>query len=218
MGLLVERIHGYSLFRGLLDVVPRLVTPASFPLLRLAEGLMYEPLPGDSTYGILNRPATLFAYFLVMVAHIASFLSPILLPIGLVRPSTWMVVTGAVGLGISTAIHAVTGLSQATVESGDFPVAAGWEQMRHTLRRRPGLFLKRFLLSWVASPLTSIKAAVTIFLLALAHWPAWAFARPHGRRMDLADKGSRDRYYAVISVLTVLAGTVLMGLAETLWR
>ena len=39
-----------------------------------------------------------------------------------------------------------------------------------------------------------------------------------GRRIDLADKGERDRYYAVISVLTVLVGTVLMGLAETLWR
>jgi len=218
MGLVVERIHGYSLFRGLLDVVPRLVTPASFPLLRLFEGLSYEPLPGDSTYAILNRPGTLFAYFSVMVVHVAWFLSPILLPFGLVRQSMWMVVTGAVGLALSAAIHAVTGLSQATVESGDFPVAAGWEQMRHTLRRRPGLFLRRFLLSWVASPITSIRAAITILMLALAHWPAWAFAGPQGRRLDLADKGARDRYYAVISVLTVLIGTVLMGLAETLWR
>ncbi len=218
MGLLVERIHGYSLFRGLLDVVPRLVTPSSFPLLRLAEGLSYEPLPGDSTYAILNRPGTLLAYFVVMVAHVVCFLSPILLPVGFVRPSTWMVVTGVVGLGISAAIHALTGLSQATVASGDFPVAAGWEQMRHTLRRRPGLVLRRFLVSWVVSPLTSIKAGVTILVLALTHWPAWAFTRPHGRRMDLADKGARDRYYAVVSVVTVLAGTVLMGLAETIWR
>jgi len=77
---------------------------------------------------------------------------------------------------------------------------------------------KWFLVSWVVSPLTSIKAAVTILVLALVHWPAWAFARRQGKTIDLADKSERDRYYAVVSVLTVLVGTVLTGLAATLWR
>ena len=219
MGLLVERIHGYSLFRGLLGIVPRLVTPASFPLLRLFEGLAIEPAPDESPYTIINRPGTLLAYFIVMVAHVACFLAPILLPVGLVRASTWMIVAGSLGLAVSAVIHAATGLSQATARSGDYPGgAAGWEQMRRTARNRPGLFLRQFLLSWVVSPVTSMKAGVTIFVLALTHWPAWAFARPHGRRMDLAEKSARDRYYAVVSVATVLAGTVLTGLGETIWR
>ena len=136
-----------------------------------------------------------------------------------VRQSTLLIVIGAVGLAAAASIHAVTGLSQTTVDSGGYPTrAAGWEQMRGTLRVRPGLFLKRFLVSWVVSPLTSIKAAVTILVLAPVHWPAWAFARRQGKTIDLADKSERDRYYAVVSVLTVLVGTVLAGLAATLWR
>ena len=136
--LVVERIHGYSLFRGLLAVVPRLVTPDSFPLLRLVQRLMYTPSPREGAYGILDRPGTLFAYFFVVVSHVTWFLSPILLPIGIARQSTLLIALGALGLAISTAIHATTGISQATIKSGDFPPrAAGWEQMRLTLHRHP---------------------------------------------------------------------------------
>jgi hypothetical protein len=215
--LVVERIHGYSLFRGLLDIVPRLVTPASFPLLRLVQGLMYTPSAREGTYGILNRPGTLFAYFFVVVSHVAWFLSPILLPVGIARQSALLIVLGALGLAVSTAIHALTGISQATVKSGDFRLrAAGWEQMRLTLRRHPGLCLRSFLASWIQSPVISLKAAVTILVLALAHWPAWAFPRLRGRRIDLTHKTERDRYYALVSVMTLLVGTVLLGVSTAL--
>jgi len=64
----------------------------------------------------------------------------------------------------------------------------------------------------------SLKAAATIAMLALAHWPAWAFPRLEGKRIDLAHKGERDRYYALLSVLTLLVGTVLLGVSATMWR
>lgn len=213
-GLVVERIHGYSVFRGLLDVVPRLITRDSFPLLLFLPAALSGPPSGDDTYAILNLPATLFAYLFIVVWHVVWFFTPLLLPVGLILDISWMKVVGIIGFVIASAIHAVTGITQTMVRSGqDTSGEPGRGSIQHTLRNRPMLAMRLIARSWIRSPATSVKATGTILLLTLSHWPAWM-----NGHVDLSDRSQRDRYYAVVSLLSLLLGTILLGIAATLWH